>query len=57
MNKEHKKYFIGQREFAEETLVQLLHHIEKKGCRDTKNELTIVVLLNLRISTSRNQYI
>ena len=51
------KYFIWQREFAEETLVQLLHHIEKKGRRDTKNELTIVVLLNLRISTSRNQYI
>ena len=48
MNKEHKKYFIGQREFAEETLVQLLHHIEKKGRRDTKNELTIVVLLNLK---------
>ena len=42
------KYFIWQREFAEETLVQLLHHIEKKGRRDTKNELAIVVLLNLK---------
>ena len=48
MSKEHKKYFIGQREFAEETLVQLLHHIEKKGRRDTENELAIVILLNLK---------